>query len=418
MILIPKAVADGIARSGAEWGILTVKISDPDDLIVISGWSRRQDRNYQDPGEWSKGHFTRYSASLPGRGVWYRAPSELHERWDEAWKRLGKIPAEEMKAAVTGWLRPPESGMPALTCVPGDDPDFRAWMVAPERAIPMPLDTFDPDADLLAPLDEGWPRQLLAGKSVTAVGVGSIGSVAVEGLAAYGISHLALVDPQRLVARNFARHRVNRSEHGRFKVLAVADMLRNRDPRLRVDCYPADVGEDADVMRPLFADSDLILCCSDGARSRRVTNYLSFRASKPLVLASVAEFGAYGEVLRHLPGRTGCYLCNRAELDPVLGLDDDVAGDYDNGEPAAPMTAVTGDLALVGQLAAKVAVATLLRGEGRPDQRLPGDQAIVGLRPVPPFEKPFDTAYAGTVDWRTTAISRPDCPVCGSGEST
>ena len=414
VFLLPQAVADGIAGSAASWGWLTLKLDRAEELVVVSGWSKGEQRNHPDPGQWSKTHFTQDHPAIPLSGVWYRATPRLHEMALYAATRTSSVKVDAFREEVSGWRFPREEGWPVLTVAERDgETEWMAWWTDRDGAEVLGLDRFDPGTELLAPLDEAWPRERLKPKLVTIVGLGSIGSVGAEALASYGIGHLALVDPERLQGRNFARHRAKRRDHGRRKVNAVADILAERDPLLDVETFPVDVGGTADVMRPLFQRSDLILCCSDGARSRRVVNHLAWWAGKPVIMASVAEFGAYGEILRLLPGRSGCYLCNRAALEDVLGLDVDLAGTYDSNDPQFPMTAVTGDLALVGQMAAKVAVATLLLPTGQQDQRLPGDQAILGLRPVPPLPAPFDTERAGTVRWERTAPPREDCPVCG-----
>jgi ThiF family len=415
VVLLPKTVADGIAASGVGWGWLTLKWDRAESLIVVSGWSKREQRHYPDPGEWSSTHFTRHHKPTMFSGVWYRGTTDLHDMGIYAVTRASSVKVEAMRAEVKGWRHPPRGNWLVLTVAErnGED-EWIAWSVSRDEAKVLKHDLFDPDAELLAPLDRAWPRPHLRDCLVTVIGLGSIGSAAVEALASYGVGRLALVDPDHLEAHNFARHRAHRRDQGRLKVRAVADMLKARDPKIDVEVFPVDVGTEADVMRPLFQRSRLILCCADGTRPRRVTNHLAYWAGKPLVMAAVAEFGAYGEVLRLLPGRTGCYLCNRAALEDVLGLDIDAAGNYEDTEPHAPMTAVTGDLGLVGQLAAKAAVATLLSRRGQGDQKLAGDQAIVGLRPVPPFPEPFETQHTGTIRWDATAPPRDDCPVCGT----
>ena len=77
------------------------------------------------------------------------------------------------------------------------------------------------------------------------------------------------------------------------------------------------------------------------------------------------------------------------------------------------MAAVGGDLSIVGELAAKAVVSTLLERRGFRDQRLPGDEAIIGLRPAPRLAEPFDIESAGEIRWRAGAPSRPTCPSCG-----
>ncbi len=84
---------------------------------------------------------------------------------------------------------------------------------------------------------------------------------------------------------------------------------------------------------------------------------------------------------------------------------------YGQGTRQLPMTAVGGDLALVGQLAAKVTVATILERAGHPEQRLPGEHATIGLRPSQDLPRPFD-AGLGEVHWVEGHPPQPHCITC------
>jgi molybdopterin/thiamine biosynthesis adenylyltransferase len=176
------------------------------------------------------------------------------------------------------------------------------------------VEVIDESARLLDPLAFGWPLPDLKSFHVTLVGAGSIGSSAVESLASYGIRRFALVDPDRLHQHNFARHRVHPRELGRHKVNALADRMLDRDPDLKIERLPLDVIDDADVMRPLFGRSEIVLVCTDCVASRRVANHLARRANIPAVFACVLEDGAIGEVLRTRPWKTECLLCFRERL--------------------------------------------------------------------------------------------------------
>jgi molybdopterin-synthase adenylyltransferase len=413
-LLLPKAVADAITSCGSQWGAIDLKQDRAEDLLIVSGW--RKGLEYGGKVIEDR-HYTRYATSVPGAGWWYEVEPSLHELGRFRRLRGGGVAAEELAAGVlNGWKKPSTAGTHIVTFARragGLPPDWCAWTLVKDSAIQLDLDIFDAGADLLAPLDRGWRRDQLSDLHVTVVGLGSIGSVACEALASYGLRKFTLVDFDRLRAHNFARHRTLREEHGRLKVNAVADLLKRRDPTVEVEPLPLDVASNADQIRPILDETDLVTGCPDGTRARRTTSHLAYWAGKPVVLACVLEQGAFGEVLRLLPGRTGCLLCNRAALkdafDPEPGLD---AG-YETGNPHLPMNAVTGDLALVGQLAAKAAVATLLERRGDRAQRLAGDHGIVSLRPVPDFPEPFDFSEAGEMRWRPTAASRQECPTCG-----
>jgi hypothetical protein len=86
--------------------------------------------------------------------------------------------------------------------------------------------------------------------------------------------------------------------------------------------------------------------------------------------------------------------------------------DYGTGTTHRPMTAVGSDLHLVGQLAAKVSVATLLERCGHPDQTLAGEHGVIGLRPQVGLAPPFDVDGSATIRWLPAKPPRPDCPTC------
>ncbi|MBF6620143.1 MAG: ThiF family adenylyltransferase [Patulibacter sp.] len=251
-------------------------------------------------------------------------------------------------------------------------------------------------------------------KRIIVAGVGSIGSAACAALIDYGARALTLIDPDLLDSHNFARHVANADQIGRLKVDAVAEQLTKRDTRIDVRAIPIDVVQHADVVRKELETAHAVLDCTDGIEPRRVANHLAVRAGVPAVFACVLGDGAVGEIVRVQTPRFGCLLCQRRGLvhDGVMDPEPSLDRGYGDGiGPHLPMTAVGGDLALMGQLAAKVVVATLLEGEGHRDQHLDGEHGIVGLRPVPTLPAPFDVPF-GSVVWHPGRKGHPGCPTC------
>lgn len=416
--LLPSSLAERIASSGARWGYLDVRVDEREQLVVVSGFSAAERVRHAMPTPWLKGHYSSSGDVHPYSGVWYRVHPDIHVLGIESARRQGAVRIEAFRKGVQGGWRvlPPDRSLFALTLARASsgDLDWAGWRLSREGAAWVYVEVVDEGAALLDPLQPGWDTQSLADALVTVVGVGSIGSAAVEALAGYAIRKFALVDPDRLHQHNFARHRAHRRELGRLKVNAVADVLLARDPDLSIERYPLDVIDDADVMRPLFARSDAVLACTDGVASRRVANHLARRSGVPLVLACVLEDGAFGEVLRLYPRGAGCLLCHRDRLVEEGGMDPepDIDLGYGTGQRHRPMTAVGGDLGLMGQLAAKAVVATLLETKGDWGQRLPGDHAVVGLNPVPDLPSPFDIERPGEIRWWPVGPPRADCPTC------
>jgi hypothetical protein len=78
------------------------------------------------------------------------------------------------------------------------------------------------------------------------------------------------------------------------------------------------------------------------------------------------------------------------------------------------MTAVGGDLHLVGQLTAKITVATLLRAQGELDQTLVRDNLVIALRPTPGYADPFDATRMLDQSFYQAGLPYDDCPACNA----
>jgi ThiF family protein len=414
MMVLPAQAAARIEGFSSSWGILDLRYDPQENLVVVAGSSRKQEVRYEERPAWAADHYLRTQATR-GAGVWYRVDPRLHVMHRVLVAQRLSVRVEALQALVHGgWRRPPpERPMPILTLARTDaGPDWAAWWVSAQGAQPGLVHVVE-NRPPLEFLGGAWPLGDLTDRLVTVIGVGSIGSVATEALAAFGMSRLALVDPDRLLEHNVVRHRLSMRDIGRHKVNAMADRLRECYAQLEVEPYPLDVVDDADVMRPLLARSTVVLCTADGVAPRRVASHLARRAAVPAVLACVLENGAIGEILRLRPG-TGCLLCHRAHLVEIGAFDPEPRLDrgYGMGTRHLPMTAVPGDLALVADLAAKATVATILERAGHYNQRLPGDHAAIGLRPVPDLPAPFDVERAGEVRWSPVGPSREGCPTC------
>lgn len=424
-VVLPRLYAEYLAASGRNSGALDVKFDEAEELAVIDGFRegrtgpRRQGLSGV-PGEHYLGHATTHV----GMGLWYRVDPALHLVGVEAARHGASTRLDAFRNHIPSgdWTNPGHDGYTLAITVADtaelDAPHFSAWRLHPDRnsAEVIPVDVVPEEKELLSPLRGVWPVQELEDRTVALIGAGSIGGAAAQALSSYGVRRLALVDPDRLYLDNFARHVVDPRNLGRYKVNALADQLRLRDSHLAVEALSDDVIYDADLIRPLFDEVDCVLVSSDGVDSRRAANHLARKAGKPAVFACVLADGAFGEIIRIRPPRTGCLLCARAELLASGAMNPEPALDrgYGMGTRHLPMTAVGGDLALIGQFAAKATVATLLEELGYREQQLPGDHAIVGLQPKPDMAPPFDMEATAGVRWRQLPPPRPECPTCGA----
>ncbi|MEU5756291.1 ThiF family adenylyltransferase [Streptomyces sp. NPDC047829] len=422
LILIPQDAATTLRASGA-WGRLSLRISHPDDLAVVGGISEGGGSIISvDPPPPAP----RLLAGCDSRptGYWYQANSELHALWYLLRARRGtSMKLDAFKDAVpSGFKTPGDGGYVAITHAPGVKdafpesglPDLVAWHVT--RAGFQPIEaSAEPETTGIRQLGGHWPVKELQNTRIMLVGAGSIGSATAHALAGYGVGHLTLVDPDRLDWHNLVRHTSARRHIGRHKVTALAEELAALRPDTTVSALALDVIEHADHIRALLADTHLVVCTADGVAPRRVTGHLARRAGLTAVFACVLQDGAVGEILRLRPWpQHGCLTCRRRTLAEAGGLDPEPALDagYGTGTRHRPMTAVGSDLHLVAQLAAKTAVATVLQRAGHPDQRLPGEHALLGLRRQPDWAPPFDLGHTAELRWLPATPPRSGCPTC------
>lgn len=422
IVILPSYYADRVAASAKNYGILDMRVDGKAGVFVVDGFTRGQNGGGVHGGsKWVESHYLAL-ASRERRALWYRAEPELHALGFDIVRRSAAMSLEDFRACLQDeWIGLNHGGLTlAVTYAnfDGGGRDWRAWILSEDAgsAELADIQLVDEDRPLLAPLAGHWPLADLADSHVVVVGTGSIGSHATDALASYGIRRMTLVDPDRLLMHNFSRHRAHSDQLGRFKVVAERERLHQRDPGIEVDALPLDVIYDADVMRPLFEHADIVLCAADGIDSRRTVSHLARRAGTAAVFACVLENGAFGEILRIASPTVGCLLCARAHLQARGGMRPEHTLDrgYGMGSRYLPMTAVGGDLGLVGQLAGKVVVATLLDRKGHRDQRLAGDHAILALRSVPGMAEPFNLTAAGELAWEQLPAPRADCPTCGT----
>lgn len=292
------------------------------------------------------------------------------------------------------------------------------WAIRRSGVVPLPIEV-EPEVVGLEQLTGKWPIEHLAANSVMVVGCGSIGSAAAEALAGYGVGRVELVDPDRFLWHNMLRHTLGAESVGRFKVDAMKQHLTERWPEQTVVAHRHDVVEEAHYIRPIVDHVDLVLCAADGIASRRVASHLSRRARKPAILACVLDSGSIGEVIRLRPTpQFGCLLCLRQQLADQGAMDAEADQElaYGTGHVHQPMTAVPPDLRYVGTFAAKVAVATLLESlHGDHTQQVPGEHALIGLRPAGDLAAPFNLSQAGETRWSSIPKPRTSCPTCSPG---
>lgn len=429
-IIVPAAVREYIDKTTYAGGELGAQYSSKDEnLLVVT-------RVETAPNVRTKPRISRDYAALrdvsPGEvpGQWLtQVPAGTHVTHTQLLHRPGSAITFDDFSDMVPNVRAPrghvlllithECDMPKEWLDAGV-PEYAGWHLTDDAVTPVSI-AFEPTEVGISQLDPQWPVAQLQQMRMGVVGVGSIGGVVVDALAGYGAGTLDLIDPDRFLWHNQVRHVLGPESVGMLKVDALADRIGRTWPETHVNAHPVNVVSAAHHMRAVFPRYDAVVCAADGIAARRVVSHLARRAHIPAVLACVLDDGAVGEVLRLRPGgRYGCLLCQRAALEAAGRMDLEVQQelDYGTGDPHRPMTAVGPDLWFIGHLAAKTAVATVLEQQhGDLGHRLPGELAVVGLRPSADTpQAPFDVTAAMDVRWSDIPAPREGCPTCAPAE--
>jgi len=154
----------------------------------------------------------------------------------------------------------------------------------------------------------GAGQVALAGKHVALVGLGGIGSPALQYLAASGVGRLTLIDDDTVDASNLQRQTIFTSRDiGHGKATSARRWLANFDEAIRVTLSDSRI--DADNAPAAIANADLVLDGTDNFATRLAVSDACVGAAIPLLSAAVGRFqGQVGAFAGHLSEQP-CYRC-------------------------------------------------------------------------------------------------------------
>jgi molybdopterin-synthase adenylyltransferase len=197
----------------------------------------------------------------------------------------------------------------------------------------------------------GAGQVALSDAHVAIVGLGGIGSPALQYLAAAGIGTLTLIDRDVVDASNLQRQTIYReADVGKFKAELAADWVRRFDGSLKVRVHAVAVGDQGAAQ--YLEGADLVLDGCDNFATRLVVSDTCVRLGIPLTSAAIGRFqGQVANFAGHLPGEA-CYRC-------FVGDAFD-AEDCDTCAEDGVLGAMAG---MVGAFAAMQAVRVLVQGK-------------------------------------------------------
>ncbi|QUL37720.1 HesA/MoeB/ThiF family protein [Erythrobacter sp. JK5] len=154
----------------------------------------------------------------------------------------------------------------------------------------------------------GAGQVALAGKHVAVIGLGGIGSPALQYLAGAGIGRFTLVDDDAVDASNLQRQTIfTARDIGHGKATSARRWLANFDDALEVAI--SDKRVSPDNIGELIAGADLVLDGTDNFATRLAVSDACVAERTPLLSAAVGRFqGQVGAFAGHLVGEP-CYRC-------------------------------------------------------------------------------------------------------------
>ncbi len=222
----------------------------------------------------------------------------------------------------------------------------------------MPPDLHDPQRlerfarHIVIPQVGGAGQAALANAHVTLVGLGGIGSPALQYLAGAGVGRLTLIDDGKVELSNLQRQTIySERDVGHGKAVSARRWLANFDGKLEVALDDRRI--DPNNVNEALDRTDLVLDGTDNFATRLAVSDVCVRLGIPLLSAAVGRFqGQVGAFAGHLP-TSPCYRC-------FVGDAFD-AEDCDSCADDGMLGAMAG---WVGTFAALQAVRVLLAGIG------------------------------------------------------
>lgn len=140
------------------------------------------------------------------------------------------------------------------------------------------------------------------------LGVGGIGSPALQYLAGAGVGKLTLIDDDAVDPSNLQRQTIFESRDvGHGKAVSACRWLNNFDSRLTVEV--SDTRITLENAAAMIEGADLVLDGTDNFATRLAVSDACVASRVPLLSAAVGRFqGQVGAFAGHLPGQP-CYRC-------------------------------------------------------------------------------------------------------------
>lgn len=216
-------------------------------------------------------------------------------------------------------------------------------------------------------------QQALLGARVCVVGVGGLGGPVVQYLAAAGVGHLTLVDPDTVDLTNLQRQVQFRTvDIGAGKAAIAADMARAINPGIAVVAITGAV--DAANAARIVAGADLVVEGVDRFETRFELAAACMAARIPLLSGAIGRFEGQVALFEPFAGDLPCYGC----LVPAPPPREDVMTCAEEGV-LGPVAGVVGSMLALEAVKRIVGIGPSLAGHLVVFDALTGGARRVGL---------------------------------------
>jgi molybdopterin/thiamine biosynthesis adenylyltransferase len=254
-------------------------------------------------------------------------------------------------------------------------------------------------------------------KTVTIVGLGSVGSVLGMYLAQSAVGNFILIEPNKLSAANTCRHAADIHFLEMHKTKAVADLILARNPEARVRTFEEDflaLTFEEQIKR--LENSDLVIAATDMAACQFAINEASLKAGVPALYVGCYERARAGEIVFVIPGVTPCLNCLlefrtkkmkkvRLKERPIPYTDED-----EEGLKAEPGLAI--DIGFVTVVAAGFALA-LLDADSKRQVLLDPEKNLILLHAGSEPEETYRGLFKIPFDYVRARLKRTEpCEIC------
>lgn len=154
----------------------------------------------------------------------------------------------------------------------------------------------------------GAGQRRLKDATAAVIGVGGIGSPALQYLAGAGVGRLILVDDDRVEVSNLQRQTIFDSDDvGSLKAESAATAIRALNPFVETICHSLRL--DARNVDHLIGEAAVVIDGTDNFTTRLVAADAALAARVPLVSAAVGQFEGQIAVYRGWEAGKPCYRC-------------------------------------------------------------------------------------------------------------